>query len=395
MDKKMEFTRGNPQEDAPKRIAKKDLRRWLRLGLVALVLVAVVTTALLWDGTAFDGLRRSIIYRTAEKDENGCARLYSYAAEKDSCYASLGGSLVQATSRTVVVLGEDGQARYSADVKFTQAAVCTAGELAAVYDIGGSEIYVLSSAGLVRRLEADGQILSCAINEKGAVAVTVNRSGCKAAVTVFDEKGEKVFGFNSVDRFLMTSALTENRKQMAAVTMGQAEGSFVSGVVAYATNKTEPMWHRELSDDMVYDLAMVGRSWCAVGEAGLHFLSANGEQEVFYDFEGSYLRRCSLTGDDFAALLLGRYKTGTQTRLATVDTDGVQLATLSVDKEVLSLSAAGKYVAVLYSDELVIYDRHLEEYARLADASAAKLVLMRADGSVVLVGSDAASLYLP
>ena len=40
MDKKMEFTRGNPQEDAPKRIAKKDLRRWLRLGLVALVLVA-------------------------------------------------------------------------------------------------------------------------------------------------------------------------------------------------------------------------------------------------------------------------------------------------------------------------------------------------------------------
>ena len=70
MDKKMEFTRGNPQEDAPKRIAKKDLRRWLRLGLVALVLVAVVTTALLWDGTAFDGLRRSIIYRAAEKDEN-------------------------------------------------------------------------------------------------------------------------------------------------------------------------------------------------------------------------------------------------------------------------------------------------------------------------------------
>ena len=111
MDKKMEFTRGNPQEDAPKRIAKKDLRRWLRLGLVALVLVAVVTTALLWDGTAFDGLRRSIIYRAAEKDENGCARLYSYAAEKDSVYASLGGSLVQATSRTVVVLGEDGQSR--------------------------------------------------------------------------------------------------------------------------------------------------------------------------------------------------------------------------------------------------------------------------------------------
>ena len=52
-------------------------------------------------------------------------------------------------------------------------------------------------------------------------------------------------------------------------------------------------------------------------------------------------------------------------------------------------------MAVLYSDELAIYDRNLEVCARLEDMSSAKLVLMRADGSAVLVGADAASLYLP
>ena len=94
-------------------------------------------------------------------------------------------------------------------------------------------------------------------------------------------------------------------------------------------------------------------------------------------------------------MLLGRYKSGIQTQLATVDEEGVQLAIVDVEKEVLSLSAAGKYVAVLYSDELVIYDKNLEICARLEDMRSAKQVLMRADGSAVLVGSDAASLYLP
>ena len=127
----------------------------------------------------------------------------------------------------------------------------------------------------------------------------------------------------------------------------------------------------------------------------MHFLSADGGEQAYFDFGGEYLRRCSLEGDGFAAALLGRYKAGTQTRLVSVDDEGQLLAQLDVDKEVLSLSAAGKYAAVLYSDELVIYDKKLEVCARLTDLSSAKQVLMRDDGSAVLVGADSASLYLP
>ena len=71
------------------------------------------------------------------------------------------------------------------------------------------------------------------------------------------------------------------------------------------------------------------------------------------------------------------------------------LGEVEVDHEVLNVSVAGKYVAVLYSDELMIYDKQLQPCARLTEVSAAKLVLMRQDGSAVLVGSGSASLYLP
>ena len=96
-----------------------------------------------------------------------------------------------------------------------------------------------------------------------------------------------------------------------------------------------------------------------------------------------------------AALVLGRYRSGSQARLVTVDDDGTVLGEVEVDHEVLNVSVAGKYVAVLYSDELVIYDKQLQPCARLTEVSAAKLVLMRQDGSAVLVGSGSASLYLP
>ena len=395
MDKKMEFTRGNPQEEAPKRIEKKSKRRILPLLGVVLGVLLIVLAAVLWDSTAFDGLRRAVIYASAEKDETGCAKLYTYAAEKDGCYASLGGSLVQATARRILLLGEDGQARYNADVKFTRSAVVSNGQLAAVYDIGGTDIHLLNSKGLVRRLTAEGEILSCTINEKGALAVTINKSGYKAAVVVYNEKGEKAFAFHSSDRFLMTAAVSRDGKTMAAVTLGQNEGVFASNLVLYALNSTEPLTDSLLTGSAVYELTAMGKRWCAVGEDGLHILTADGEKAAFYDFEGSYLRRCTLEGDGFAAALLGRYKSGTQARLVTVDDEGVLLAAADVEKEVLSLSAAGKYVAVLYSDELVIYDKNLEVCARLEDMSAAKQVLMRADGSAVLVGADSASLYLP
>ncbi len=392
---KMKFNRGNPQEEGPKRIEKKKSRKWLVLGIIALAAVAVVGVSLLRDSTAFDGLRRSIIYARAEKDQWGCAQLYSYSSDRDSCYASLGGSLVCASNNTVVLLGEDGSVRYSADVQFKQAAVCTNGSVAVVYDIGGTSLYVLDSKGLVRTLTAQGEIIACTVNAKGALAITSSKTGYKAAVEVYDGNGEKVFAFHSSDRFLMTAAVSDDSQYLAAVTMGQQDGSFLSTAVLYRMDSDVAVADCTIPGGAVYDIGTVDGRFCLVGESGLTFLNTAGEITGSCDYEGTYLRRCSLAGDGMAVLVLGRYRSGTQAQLLTVDESGAVLGRLDIDRDVVSLSAAGKYVAVLYSDALVIYDRRLQEYARLTEISAVKQVLMRSDGSAVLVSAGGASLYLP
>lgn len=82
-------------------------------------------------------------------------------------------------------------------------------------------------------------------------------------------------------------------------------------------------------------------------------------------------------------------------RLVTVDTDGQEIASLDVNEEILSISAAGGYLAVLYTDSMVIYTEALEVYAQLEGTGSARNVVMRQDGSALLLAADSASLFLP
>ena len=110
----MKFEMGDPQQEAPKRIKKKTApRRTLRvlLAVVALVLAAVAAFVLL-DRTAFDGLRRSIAYMQAEKDESGCAKLYQYNGDGTSVYADLDGCLLVASGKEITLLDAKGNAVY-------------------------------------------------------------------------------------------------------------------------------------------------------------------------------------------------------------------------------------------------------------------------------------------
>lgn len=390
-----EFTLGNPQEEKPRRVAKRRRRPLLVLLAVAAVLAGIVTAAVLLDRSGFDGLRRSIIYAKAVKDENGCAQLYRYNSDQSGHFASLDGSLVSVSMHQLTVLDEKNRTLYDESVKFQTPSLQSRGGRAVAYDVGGTEVYVLSDKGLVYKLDCAGEVLSASLNQKGWLTVVCGESGCKAAVRVYDAEGEAVFAFRSSDRFVMTAALSADSRTLAAVTMGQENGVFASYVVFYRVNSDKEAGRCTLRGSVVYDLTAAGSGFCAVTEEQLCFLSGDGVMTAAYDYGGDYLRRVSVSDDGYAAVLLGRYRTGTQHRIVTVNGEGKELAALEIDAEVASLSAAGRYVAVLTGEELVIYDKQLKPCAQLQEVSQAREVLMRSDGSAVLAGSMAASLYLP
>ena len=94
-------------------------------------------------------------------------------------------------------------------------------------------------------------------------------------------------------------------------------------------------------------------------------------------------------------LQLNRYQSGSVGKLVSVGTDGTEVGSLDINREILNLSAAGRYLAVLYTDSLVIYNRELQVYATLRGTGFARAVIMRPDGSALLLSSESATLFLP
>ena len=92
---------------------------------------------------------------------------------------------------------------------------------------------------------------------------------------------------------------------------------------------------------------------------------------------------------------MNRYQSGSVGQLVTVAPDGTTLASLDVTREVLDISAAGRYLAVLYTDSLVVYNPNLQVYASLSGTDFATGVLLRTDGSALLLSSESAGLFLP
>lgn len=70
---KWEYDLGNPQEEAPRRIQKKNYKKRLKwLGIAAAVVLAVVAVALLWDHGSFDrSAPAPVIYPAGAEGRDG------------------------------------------------------------------------------------------------------------------------------------------------------------------------------------------------------------------------------------------------------------------------------------------------------------------------------------
>ena len=78
-----------------------------------------------------------------------------------------------------------------------------------------------------------------------------------------------------------------------------------------------------------------------------------------------------------------------------MDSDGETIASLELEDQILDLSAAGRYVAVLTAAELTIYTKDLQPYQVLDNTMGARNVTLRSDGTAYLASGETAQLYIP
>ena len=381
------------EEKTPKKHRK--LKGFALYFLTLVLVLGVVVVAAYRDGTGFDVLRRYINYGSVEKN-NGDAG-YDYDASSKNQFAALGDTLVVMSDVSVRLLAQGGEELWSAAVQLKAPALVTGGGRAAAYDVGGTELYVLDEKGQVEHLTADEEepFIAVTLNDKGWLAVTAEKDNYKACVSVYNAQMEKVFDFNSSRRFVTDAYVTDDCKYLAAVTLGQENSTFVSNVVLYDLTQTEPVADYNIVDGLVMGIDQQGGNIITISDNKLTLAGVDGEIHGEYLYADSYLREFDTRGDGYAVLLLNRYQSGNVGRLVTVGPDGAELASLDVNEEIRSVSAAGRYIAVLYPDSLVVYNQDLQTYATLKGTGYAKEALVRSDGSALLIAAESARVFLP
>ena len=359
------------------------------------MVLGVVLVAAYRDGTGFDVLRRYFSYGSVESASG--ESIYDYDASTNNRFAVLGDHLAVLSESSLQILNKNGEEVWATPVKMASPALVHGGNRAAAYDVGGTTLHVLDEKGEVQTLEATSEepFISVTMNRQGWLAVTTEKKNRKGVVTVYDTEMKEIFAFHSSSRFVMDAYVTDDCKYLAAVTLGQEGGTFVSNIVLYDLTKEDPVADYDVLDGLVLEIGQLDGKLLTVSDTCLTLANTGGQILGTYGYKGEYLREYSLEADDFAALLLNRYQSGSVGRIVTVAPDGTEIASLPINNEVQSMSAKGRYLAVLYLDSLVIYNKDLEVYASLQGIGDAREVLVRADGSALLLSTEEARIFLP
>ena len=194
----------------------------------------------------------------------------------------------------------------------------------------------------------------------------------------------------------MRCAVASGSNYAAAAVLGQQDGMFESSVVLFRTDAEEIACTIPIGNAMIYDLHFVSDSkLCVLAEDALSFYDLDGNLLGSFSYGESYLKDYTTDGSGCLTLVMNLYQAGNRYTVLTVGYDGAELGRLSSGEQILDISAAGKYLAILTSSSLSIYDQTLQEYDVSDNTAGAASVVMRADGSAILLANGHGTLYVP
>lgn len=318
---------------------------------------------------------------------------FSFDAGVGAVYAEVDGGLAVCSSAGLQVYNREAALVHEEAYEMAVPTVSAGGKTVCAYDLGGDLVKVLNKDGVLYTLKAEGKIISATVGDSGWLALTTEGSGVyKSLVSVYNRSGQSVYRFESATGYVLTAAVSPDNGSLAVLTLCE-QGS---RIVFFSLNSPEEKASCLLDGVVVLDIRYLGNgSVIAVGYESVMLVHPNGSSQQLLDYSGRYLANYTTESSMFTALALNDYMVGDQGGIITVDRAGNTLGSQQTTKKILWMSACDDGLAVLYSDGLVLYDRHLKERARFDDTAGAVQTIMRSDGTALLILPHSATVCAP
>lgn len=369
-----------------------------KIVILAVIVAAVCCTLALFlfnDGLNLDTVRRWGKYFSVRNDES--YGTFSFDSHSSNSYANFDSGMAVASVGGLSVYDMYGEERFVLQKQIDLPKLLVNHELAVAYDVGGSGLIALhKNQGEVLNLEETHPILDADLSEKGAICLSSSASGYKSVLSVYNDEQDLIYRWLSSSTYFPLCAISPNGTDLAAVAVGQSNGTFESSLYLFRTDSEEIQNTFSLGNELIYDLMFVEPDvLCAIGESSVQVINMKGKQLGTYSYDGSFLKDFDCAGNGFLTLSMNMYRAGNRYSIVTVDEKGRKIADRYIGQEVLDLSACGRYIGVLTPGKLTIYTHTLDVYHETTDVTDATSIVMREDGSVLVMGGGSGQLYLP
>lgn len=373
------------------------LLRVLTLLFTVLLVLCGVLLVVNRDQINLDVIKRYLTYHALERSEEGQGVAFPIVQEEESLYAALSDGLLLCNGNRLLLYSDSGAVYVDESVALSNPVVSTQGNYGLVYDAGGSDLYLFSNRQLIFQYEAQSQngLISAQVNQNGWLALVEQASGYKGSVTVYNASQEPVVTENISSSFVMDAVVSPDNQQLAVLTVGQEGTDFVSTLTIYNISDGASVATQVVSQEPILEFRWGSSGFWLQEPDGVSLYDGQLQLLGQWKDDSLYLRGYSLQGDGFALEYFSRSRAGSVGQIGIFDNQGQQTASMDVGEEVLSVTAAGRYVALLTTSSLTIYTSDFQEYGKLANDGTLRQALMRQDGTAILLTEETASVYLP
>jgi len=374
---------------------RKIAKRIAALVLLIVLVGAAVTVYVFRDSLNLDAAKRFVRYLNVRTDSTGGS--FTFDSHNANQYADLNGGLAVASVSGMNLYDANGDELAVAQSKLDTPAIRAGSDLVLAFDVGGNNLLAVTKTGeTALSLTTQQPIFDADLAKDGSICYAAQEAGYKTVLYVYDAKQNRIYRWLSASTYMPLCAVSPGAKELAAVSFGQKDGIFAASLHIFDTSSDEAGLTAALGNDLIYDLTFLdANTICAIGETGAQWLDLSGSRLASYTYDGAYLKDFDFGGEGFVSLIVNMYKAGSHCTVVTVDKTGAELGKEAFDTQILDFSAAGSYLAVLTAEKLQIFDSTMQLYHEQANTNSATNVVMRADGSAILLGGGHGEIVLP
>ena len=350
------------------------------LGRLVILLIVLAAAAL-----AVAGVFGS---RMNERDSAGFRA--DLSGFESATYARAGNGFAAVSGVSCRLYGTNGDVLQTVSRSYSDVQVAGAEGCAAVWSEGGTGLTLLVGEKSVD-LNFSGGVTGVDINDEGTAAVLAGENGYKGSVSVYNADGDGIYRVYVGSGYPLDAAVSPDSRSVAILSL-TAEGSAVS-VYRLDSEKVAAEYLEEGCSCFDLQYLSDGRLLLVAADRAV-FLKDDGKLLGRWEFGGEYLKDYS-AGDGFVCFLLGRYQAGSVGRAVLLDTSGNVTAERELDGDAEGVSAAGKNLALRFSDRTAVCDLGLNELGSRESNAGVRAVMMRPNGGALIISGGKAAIFEP